>query len=151
MPIVPAAPPDFDAVQTLLSRCGLPHEDLTLSHLDHFLICRDGDPPRGVVGVELYGTVALLRSLAVLPTHRSNGVGARLTQEIEAYARRQGARDLYLLTTTAAEYFRRQGYREVPRDELPKTIRETEQATRLCPSSATSMTKHLDNLARQKS
>lgn len=134
---------DLDAIRRLLSALQLPHDDLTPSHLEHFLIWRDGSGIEGMVGVELYGDVGLLRSLAVSPEHRNEGAGARLTDEIERYARRQGVNSLYLLTTTAPKYFERRGYHVIERDALPKAIQETEEAARLCPSSAVCMRKRL--------
>lgn len=144
MPIRSAEPPNLTAIQRLLSTCGLPHGDLTPSHLEHFLVDVDADGLRGVVGVELYGDVALLRSLAVSTTHRDEGIGARLTSKIERYARRHDAHEMYLLTTSASEFFGRRGYSPIDRTELPESIRQTEEASRLCPSSATCMKKHLD-------
>lgn len=141
-----ADPDSLEAIQDLLSTLDLPHSDLTPSHLEHFLVCRDGDEIAGVVGVELYGRTALLRSLAVRPSHRDEGLGARLTENIEQYARRKGAKGLYLLTTTASDYFDRRGYETVPREELPDAILETEEATRLCPESATCMRKRLSRI-----
>ncbi len=138
-----ATPDALDAIKQLLSHLDLPHSDLTPAHLEHFFVCREDDDIAGVVGLELYGTTALLRSLAVRPQYRNRGIGARLTETIEQYGRRSGAREMYLLTTTAADYFGRRDYEVIERDELPTEIQETEEATRLCPSSAVCMCKNL--------
>ena len=138
-----ARPDDLEAIQHLLSTLDLPHSDLTESHLDHFLVCRDGNDLVGVVGLEVYGTVALLRSLAVRPAYRNRGVGTRLTERIEGYADQNGVDEIYLLTTTASDYFGRQQYETIDRDELPQAIQETDEAAQLCPASATCMRKDL--------
>lgn len=146
--LVQTATPDaLEAIRSLLSTLDLPYRDLTPSHVEHFLVCRDGDEIVGVVGLELYGQTALLRSLAVHPSHRNRGIGSRLIEEIEQYGLQRGAHDIYLLTTTASEYFVRHGYEIVGRDELPKAIQETEEAAQLCPSSATRMRKNLATTA----
>jgi len=134
---------DLEAIQHLLSTLDLPHTDLTPSHLENFFVCRDGDEIVGVVGLELYDTVGLLRSLAVRPAHRNRGIGAGLTERIEGYADQNGVDEIYLLTTTASDYFGRQQYETIDRDELPQAIQETDEAAQLCPASATCMRKHL--------
>ena len=150
MQIQSAAPRDLDGIRQLLSASGLPDEDLTPSHLDHFFVAREEDELVGVVGAELYGTVGLLRSLAVAPSSRGDGVGARLTNAIERYAHRQGVTALYLLTTTAAEYFERRGYQRIERDALPEAIQETDEAARLCPSSATCMRRRIEAASEEQ-
>lgn len=134
---------DLDSIQTLLDVCELPHEDLAPAHLDHFLVARDGPDVVGTVGLESCGDAALLRSLAVTPEYRSEGLGGRLVDAVEEKARQQEFRSLYLLTTTAADYFRARGYERIDRDALPEAIQQTEEAARLCPSSATCMRKDL--------
>ncbi len=143
MTIQPAAPDDIDAVRDLLKTVGLPHEDLTPAHLEHFLVACDEEALRGIVGLEPHGDVALLRSLAVAPACRNEGLGGRLVNATQWHARAEGIRTLYLLTTTAADYFGTHGYKRIDRDELPEAIQQTEEAARLCPASATYMRKAL--------
>lgn len=139
-----ATPSNIEAVRGLLQSVGLPHDDLTPAHLAHFLVARDGDSLCGVVGLEPRGDAALLRSLAVAKRCRNEGLGTRLTDAIERRARRENVCDLYLLTTTAADYFQGRGYDLIDRDALPPSIQQTEEASRLCPASATCMHTELD-------
>lgn len=142
MPIHPATPDDFAAVQVLLREAGLPTDDLTPAHLEHFLVARN-EALCGVVGLEPCGDVALLRSLAVAPEHRNEGLGARLLHAMERRAHEDGIHTLYLLTTSAADFFRRRGYEQISRDALPDPIQQTDEVTRLCPEHATCMKKSL--------
>lgn len=150
MRIQRARPGALNDIQQLLSTLDLPYSDLTPSDLEHFFVCRDGDEVVGLVGVELYGRVGLLRSLAVRPAYRDRGIGRRLTEQIEQHARQRGVEDIYLLTTTASDYFDRHGYETVRRDRLPEAIQSTEEASRLCPSSATCMKKVLAASANKR-
>lgn len=150
MTIRSARPSDLDPIQSLLDACELPHGDLTSAHLEHFLVARDGGTLHGVVGLESRGDAALLRSLAVAPDARHEGLGTRLVDAIEQRAREDGLRALYLLTTTAADYFRARGYERIERDALPESIQQTEEAARLCPSSATCMRKKLRTGSRAR-
>jgi len=134
---------DLDAIRSLLQSCGLPHEDLTSAHLGHFFVCRRDESLQGVVGLEFCGDIALLRSLAVTPDSRGEGLGARLVDAVEDQAHEEGIETLYLLTTSASNYFRARGYEPMAREALPESIQETDEAARLCPSSATCMRKTL--------
>jgi len=143
MTIQPAQSSDLAAIQDLLRSIDLPHEDLTPAHLNHFLVAREEDRLSGVVGLEPTRDGALLRSLAVARDARQEGLGTRLVKAVEKRARDVGLRSLYLLTTTAADYFRARGYVEIERDALPEAIQKTDEAAQLCPASATCLQKSL--------
>jgi len=137
------ANPDEAAVKQLLSESGLPIEDITAQHLQDFFGCGSGLELEGVVGLELYGEVALLRSLAVASSRRSAGLGARLLAHAECHAREQGVQSLYLLTTTAERFFLRRGYAQTPREEAPAAIKTTREFSGICPTSSAFMVKYL--------
>ena len=98
---------------------------------------------RDVVGLELFGEVALLRSLAVASSRRGTGVGSGLVAHAERHARDQGVQSLFLLTTTAEKFFLRRGYTRIPRDEAPAAIKGTKEFSGICPSSSAFMVKQL--------
>ncbi len=111
--------------------------------LPHFLLARDGDALVGVIGLEPYGRVGLLRSLAVAETERGRGLGIELTRALEQHARDLGVVDLYLLTTTAERFFGKLGYRVVARADVPAAIQGTTEYRDICPSSSVCMVKTL--------
>ena len=135
--------PRAPQVEQLLAACDLPASDLSPAHLEHFFACGAWGAPRGVVGVEIYGQVALLRSLAVAADCRGLGCGRALVAEAESYARLRGVSQLYLLTTTAGRFFERLGYALAARESAPEEIRRTQEFSALCPSSAEFMVKRL--------
>jgi len=135
-------PPEAQ-VRSLLTECQLPTSDLSPKNLEHFFGCGTAQTPKGVVGLEIYGTVALLRSLAVATDCRGIGCGKALVAEAERYAQSKGVTELYLLTTTAADFFERLGYRRSARENAPEAIRQTKEFSGLCPSSAAVMAKAL--------
>ena len=137
------AHPTAAAVKQLLSESGLPIEDINEQHLRHFFGCGSDIILEGLVGLELYGDVALLRSLAVSPARRGAGWGSKLVAHAEHHAHEQGVKSLYLLTTTAEPFFLRLGYARLPRDEAPEAIKSTKEFAGICPVSSAFMVKHL--------
>lgn len=134
---------DEPAVRLLLSEADLPAADLAVSHLPDFLVAVHDGAVGGSVGLEVCGRAGLLGSLAVSPDLRGRGIGRRLVDELESHARRRGVGELWLLTTTAADFFERLGYARTERDRAPEAIRGTECFSNLCPSSAVCMAKPL--------
>jgi amino-acid N-acetyltransferase len=130
-------------VEALLTEAQLPVADLASSRSLNLLGVQDGGRLVGVVGVEVYGSTGLLRSLAVEPAHRNSGLGASLVSNAEIWASAQGVETLYLLTTTAAQFFAKRGYEAVPRSDAPAAIAVTAQFSDLCPASSTFMRKVL--------
>ncbi|MGW8391625.1 arsenic resistance N-acetyltransferase ArsN2 [Pseudoduganella sp. HUAS MS19] len=129
---------DWRAIETLLADSGLPVEGAR-EHLDFFIVGASGSEIRCVAGIELYGSVALLRSVAVSKALRGQGVGDRLLHAIRSKARAEGAATLYLLTTTAAAFFGKRGFRQIERSNAPDILKASREFQGVCPASATLM------------
>ncbi len=130
-------------ISALLQACGLPVEDLAQTPHQVFFGMHKGAALVAVVGLELYDTVALLRSLAVSPAMRGRGLGRHLVSFAERYAEQRGIAHLYLLTETAGGYFAALGYGLLDRADAPPAIRNTAQFSGLCPATAAFMVKNL--------
>ena len=141
-PLIRERPPRSSVV-ALLEAQGLPASDLTESHLQHFFFAGDAAAPDALVGLEIYGQDALLRSLVVSAGARTQGLGSALVLHAEGYAAAHNVRALYLLTTTAESYFERRGYQRVERADAPPSIRSTREFAGLCPASSAFMIKRL--------
>lgn len=129
-------------IETLLQKCELPFEDCN-EHLDNFFGITSGDRLCAIGALQIIGSVALLRSIAVLPDHRGKGLAAVITQYLLDLARSKGVNELYLLTETAEGYFAQFEFRTVDRDAVPDEIKSTRQFVSLCPSGAQTMRLHL--------
>ena len=134
--------PPEEITKQLLTEAQLPVQDITPEHLKHFFGAWSDTHLEGVVGLELYGSVALLRSLAVITARKRSGLGTALLSKAERYAAGQGATSLFLLTTTAKMYFEQHGYLTIPRASAPNAIRATAEFSNICPASAVLMVKH---------
>jgi amino-acid N-acetyltransferase len=109
--------------------------------MENFLVATSDPSMIGLVGLEVFSGVGLLRSLVVAPDSRAAGVGRLLVAETEAYASRLGIAELWLLTTDADRYFEALGYAARQRNEAPRAIRQTAEFSLLCPGNAILMQK----------
>lgn len=133
---------DLSYVEDLLAESDLPTRDVRSKPDCFYVGYVDGDPI-GVGGLEPFGSAGLLRSLAVERSARGNGFGAGIRAALEREARTAGVETLYLLTTTAADFFAAHGYAEVDRSEAPSPVRQTTEFADLCPATAVCMRKRL--------
>jgi amino-acid N-acetyltransferase len=131
-----ATPDDLTAVETALREADLPLDGLHDQFGDGYAIAEAAGRLIGVEGIEVHGDDGLLRSAAVLPGWRGRGVGDALTRDRIDWARRRGLRSLYLLTTTAGDYFPRFGFAAVNRSTAPTEVQKSREFAEACPSSA---------------
>lgn len=129
---------DSDAMTGLLQAADLPVTGVADTP-GNFLVAEENGLVVALGGLEAHPPDALLRSLAVDRTRRNDGLGRlvfdRLWQQAGA-ARYSG---VYLLTTTAADYFERLGFARIERDQAPDGIRRSAEFARLCPDDAVLM------------
>jgi N-acetylglutamate synthase-like GNAT family acetyltransferase len=139
----PAAAADRSRVERLLTADRLPLDGVP-ADLAHFVVA---ETARGGViaaaGLELYGDSALLRSTVVERTWRGSGVGRMVIEAALDSARANGARDVFLLTTTAADYFPKFGFACVDRSAVPAQLQASPEFRDACPASATCMHRSL--------
>jgi amino-acid N-acetyltransferase len=135
--------PPEESVKRLLSASQLDCSDLTIEHLRHFFGSGTKEELEGIVGLELFDTVGLLRSLAVVSSRQRSGLGSKLVAHAEEYARNHGVTSLYLLTVTAEDFFIHRGYQRCRREDAPSAIKETKEFSEICPVSSDFMVKHL--------
>ena len=119
--VEPARAADLAPVLDLLAAASLPREGVG-EHFAGFLVARAGGEVVGAVGQERYGDAVLLRSLVVAPTHRGRGLGQALVAGLLAEARRSGARRVFLLTETAADFFAGLGFARTTRAEAEPAV-----------------------------
>jgi len=138
-PLVRAASAeDWAAIEGLLRGRELPTAGAR-GNLDGFLVATEGSVLLGCAGIERYGDVGLVRSVAVAESVAGRGLGATLVNALLERARGLGLREVFLLTTTAAGYFPRFGFENVARDALPPSLSVSEELRGACPASAVAM------------
>ena len=149
MKIRKATSRDLGAVESLLSANKLPVDGVK-ENFSSFVVADDRGEIAGAIGLEKFGSVALLRSAVVSPEHRGSGVGRRLVEQVLEGAAEDGIEELFLLTTTAEEYFPRFGFARTTRSAVPAALKASAEFQGACPDTAIVMTRRIavDTVAR---
>ncbi len=135
----PARPFDLPGALDLLGRSELTEQDVAGRWGHYFVVREDDGRVVGVAGLEIHGEDGLLRSVAVDADYRGQGLAASRVEAAMERARKVSLRSVYLLTTTARDYFARHGFADCPRDDAPAPIRESWEYRSGCPSTAAFM------------
>lgn len=144
--IRPARLDDLKGIAELLESAGLPTAGVA-DHLTGFVVAEAAGRVVGLAGLEVHGDDGLLRSVVVVPALRGRGLGARLTERILEAARAAKLGRLYLLTTTAEDYFPRYGFRRIHRDDASSDVKRSVEFREACPDSAVAMVLDLGGAA----
>ncbi|HEX9981657.1 MAG TPA: arsenic resistance N-acetyltransferase ArsN2 [Thermoanaerobaculia bacterium] len=136
--ISPATAADLEPIKALLLASDLPTAGVD-EHWRTFIVARDGETLVGCGGAEAHQFVALIRSVAIAPDHRSHGLGRRIVRQLLDRLASRGIREFYLLTTTAEPYFRKRGFKTVDRDEVHPQLLSSREFQDACPSTAICM------------
>lgn len=131
----------YDILRAALEQAGLPTSDLEEPGRLFFGLSDDRGLI-GYIGLEGDGPDRLLRSLVLLPSRRGLGHGRELVERLERCVAGAVAR-LHLLTSTAAPFFRANGYVDSDRGAAPTSIASSREFTALCPASAAYLVKAL--------
>lgn len=134
----PAATADWPSIGTLLHAASLPLEGAQ-DHLVNFVVGEADGRILCVGGYEQYGAIALLRSVAVSEDLRGAGVGDVLLRTLRGAAQSRGVTEFFLLTTTAADFFAKRGFKVISRGETPAVLQASREFQGVCPASATAM------------
>ncbi|MFL5515419.1 MAG: arsenic resistance N-acetyltransferase ArsN2 [Gemmatimonadales bacterium] len=139
MEIREATREDLETVRSLVAEAGLPQDGLEDQFGSGYAVAIESGRLVGVAAVERYAACGLLRSVVTTADRRGRGIGEALVRDRLGWAERAGLESVYLLTTTAAGYFPRLGFKVVERSAVPPEIRGSREFSSTCPSSAVVM------------
>ena len=91
------------------------------------MVAKAAEKTIGVIGVEVYGRVGLLRSLCVNQAYRGQGIAKTLNAKMLAYAHMRKIDRLYLFTLNAEKFAYTLGFHKIDKKRIPKSIRSTWQ------------------------
>ena len=113
---------DWTAIEALLRANKLPTEG-AMQHLPHYLLATSNGEIVGCAGAEVYGDIALLRSVAVVPGLHRQGIGKMLVSRLLHEAGRRQIGRVFLLTVTAPEYFAQFGFKRGDIAQAPPALK----------------------------
>lgn len=129
---------DYQRITQLLTSNNLPvpsEDDQPVK----FLTTRQNERVIACLGWESYGSMFLLRSLAVDRSEQGGGVGTLLVQAALTRLAVEGAKEIYLLTGEASKFAERFGFKHIDRCSLPEQLKVSRQFTSDCCASANCM------------
>lgn len=125
----------------LLEANKLPASDLHPG-VKKFLLL-SGSEVIGTGGLEIFSNIGLVRSVSVADAYKGKGYGREISRMLESAAKQLNVQELFLLTDTAKDFFAKLDYQVIERNAVPQSIRETQQFSSICPSSAIIMMKKI--------
>jgi N-acetylglutamate synthase-like GNAT family acetyltransferase/protein-tyrosine-phosphatase len=138
--IGPASGGDLDAIKRLLVGSLLPSRDVGGAH-QRFIVASEHGRLIGCAGLQVAGQDGLVRSMAVHWTRRNAGLGTRLHERLLFEAVLAGVRTLYVVTSTAEDFFFRHGYRKVAASAVPPELQASDEYTALVPGGSLVMSR----------
>lgn len=141
--ITSARPGDLDAVLALVEAAELPTSGVADGFPDGYVVAHAAGALVAAAGLEVHGDDGLLRSVVVTPAHRCSGLARKLVDRLLDAGRERGLGAVYLLTTTAPDYFARLGFERVPRESAPEALQRSTEFASICPASAVCMKRRL--------
>lgn len=139
----PARSHDLPAIERLLDEAGLTTRGVAEA-IGDFFVAEEATSVVGVMGMEVYGSAALLRSAVVSAAARGTGIGSALMSRLLAGASRRGIHDVYLLTDTAETWFANRGFARTTRDAVPAAVRNSVEFREICSEDAVVMVRAMD-------
>lgn len=130
--VVQATTQDLPAVRALLQKVGLPITGIPEELGELWVIHNDENHEVvGCVALEIHDEIALLRSLAVNPERRGEGLGWMLAEMAQLRVRQRGFLQVCLLTEHATDFFAEKfGYKPVGRETLPEAVKGSSEYLR---------------------
>ncbi len=135
--IRPAQAPDQKRIHSLLSDFGLPLDGLDETRL--WVLQSSSGEVTGVAGLESYGNQGLLRSVAVVKTLHDRGYGKLLAKYVIGEAKKMGVQEIFLLTTSAAAFFEKFGFKKENRENVIGGVAGSIEFRSACPKTAALM------------
>jgi amino-acid N-acetyltransferase len=120
-------------------RAALEAADLPTLDLDEGDVTYFTDEGGSFGGLVRLGKIALLRSIVVPRAKQRHGLGTDMLAGLIGVARKSGAKEVWLLTTTAEGFFAANGFERVVRTDAPAAIVATSQFKDICPDTAALM------------
>lgn len=130
---------DLSLINDILKKNDLVYEDIKDNTNIKLFSAYDDNLFIGIIGLEQFRNVGFLRSFVVLDEYRDKGYGKKIYNSLFNYAKSKGVKEIYLLTTTAENFFKKLGFKTLERKDVPQIIKNTAEFSHFCPDTAICM------------
>ncbi|MFZ9035621.1 MAG: GNAT family N-acetyltransferase [Francisellaceae bacterium] len=144
MKIIALTKTHLKTTRQIMVQAGFFDADVFFSDTQFFSGCFFSGNLIGVVGTEIIGDQAILRTLIVDSKFRNHAIAQALLKHLEYQLHRQGIKNIYCLTQKGANYLSCFGYEQTLKQRLPQLIRTHEYVTRLDMSNRVCLYKRID-------
>lgn len=131
-----ASTADILGIKQILSRVNLSTD--VEDYIENFMVMEMDGSIVATAGLEIYEDVAVLRSVAVAPEYQNQRLGDGVVRAMINFADRRNIRRLYLFTNTAESFFKKIGFRFIPRENVDERCKSSKQFF-MCPASSQAM------------
>ncbi len=132
---------DHDEVRDLLTDNHLPADQVNAGNII-MLVAEQGNRIIGCGGIDPIGGSGVLQSLVVSKENRSRGCGSLLVDRLISVAALHALQELFLLTLSGQDFFRKFGFAPIDRETIPSQIGQ--MAAWKNPDCAAATSMHLD-------
>ncbi|AEE91496.1 GCN5-related N-acetyltransferase [Tepidanaerobacter acetatoxydans Re1] len=118
-----ALPDERDEIKRILLEFDIKasSSDITDGAKDAMIVELD-DLIVGYGSLDIYGDIAILKLVCVLPKYQNQGFGDGLVRALINYADRRNVKKMYIVHKEKVEYFKRFGFKYVTLEELDNRI-----------------------------
>ena len=121
---------DKTLIEHFLGQIGLRCDDILTMNTKYWVAETRDHSMVGCVGLEFGVDAVLLRSVAVSPNFRGDGLGHELVNAAESTAIAMGYKTIFLFSVSSGGYWQKMGFRKIPADELVQALPEIPQVLR---------------------
>jgi amino-acid N-acetyltransferase len=134
--LIKAEVKDLPEINRLLNSEQLPQVDPDEFTAYYFKSSNEKGQINGAIGLEIYGMYGLLRSLVVDKNFRNQGIANLLVNQVISISRDIRLKEVYLLTSTAENYFLKKEFKPADRKQAPEEIKACKEYSSICPSTS---------------
>lgn len=135
---------DLTIIKNILKSNHLVYKDIGDEGIEFFFAYEDSSFI-GIIGLEKFDNLGLLRSMVINKEFRNKGYGKKVCEAFFKTVKKEGINELYLLTYDAKDFFEKVGFKVVKRKDVPEQIKHTKEFSSLCPASTDCLKIELNN------
>lgn len=140
--LIKASESDLINIESILKQNALEYEDVGSGNIDFFFAYND-HLLIGIIGLEKFDNIGLLRSILIKEEYRNMGYGLQICKYLILLAKNEKIEELYLLTCGAKGFFEKLGFKMFDRNSVPSILKQAPEFADLCPDYAICMKKVL--------